>query len=64
MKENQNPKNQNREAINLFGKFIRIPIVLAYCFSCVLVGAFVGCVASVALPIFIPYQMIRIRYFK
>ena len=64
MKKNQNQKKQNPETINLFGKFIRIPMAVVYCVSSVFVGLLVGCIASMTLPIFIPYQMIRIKYFK
>lgn len=64
MKKNQNQKKQNHQAINLFGNFIRIPMVFVYCVSSVLVGLLVGFLASIVLPVFIPYQMIKIKFFK
>lgn len=64
MTKNQESENQNPEAMNLFGKFIKIPMAIVYCFSSVFVGLLVGCIASITLPVFIPYQMIRIKYFR
>lgn len=48
----------------IFGDIMRIPLVAFYCFSAILIGFIVGVIASIVLPLFLPYQMIKVRFFK
>ena len=64
MNKKQNQEKNNNEASQVFGKIIKAPLALVYCFSAILIGAIVGAIASITLPIFIPYQMIKVRFFK
>lgn len=64
MKKNKNQEKPTSKMNRIFGDIMRIPLVAFYCISAILIGFIVGVIASIVLPLFLPYQMIKVRFFK
>lgn len=49
---------------SLFGRILRIPSFILYLVFSVILGSVIGALSAFVFPFYIPFTMVKIRYFN